>query len=108
MRAAVAVEVLYFDGCPNWPETVALIEAMATELGVEAAVELVLVRDPESAVEHRFLGSPTVRVNGLDVEPGAETRTEFVLACRLYAAATGLRGLPDEHWIRDALVSAPR
>ncbi|HET8892570.1 MAG TPA: hypothetical protein VFM96_00535 [Gaiellaceae bacterium] len=48
----------------------------------------------------RFLGSPTVRVNGRDVEPGADEREGFAFGCRVYANGAGL---PDERLVRDAL-----
>jgi hypothetical protein len=51
----------------------------------------------------RFLGSPTVRVDGRDVEPGADERDEFALACRVYRTQDGLRGQPDPEWITAAL-----
>ena len=54
----------------------------------------------------RFLGSPTIRVDGRDVEPGADERDEFVLACRIYRTPAGLRGEPAEAWVRDALLAA--
>lgn len=54
----------------------------------------------------RFLGSPTVRVNGRDVEPGAEERTDYVLACRVYRGEAGFSGQPDERWVREALAEA--
>jgi hypothetical protein len=60
------------------------------------------VHDAEAAAPLRFLGSPTIRVDGHDVEPGADDRTEYVFACRLYRSEGGVRGEPDEQWIRDA------
>ena len=51
----------------------------------------------------RFLGSPTIRVNGRDIEPGADARSEFTLACRVYRTDSGFSGQPDDRWLRDAL-----
>ena len=109
MRGGVSnprVDILYFDGCPNWQETRALVERIAEELAVEPAVRLFEVRDGDAAIEHRFLGSPTVRVDGADVEPGAEARRDFVFACRVYRTESGFSGQPDEAWIRAALAQA--
>lgn len=97
------VEILYFDGCPNHEAARATVERLAAELDVETAVRLVRVGDAESAERERFLGSPTVRVDGRDVEPGANARDGSVLACRVYRTASGMAGTPDERWIRDAL-----
>ena len=97
------VEILYFDGCPNHEATRALVERVAVELDLDAKTELVEVSDPQTANAMRFLGSPSVRVDGRDVEPGAESRTEYVLACRVYRGEHGPSGQPDERWVRAAL-----
>jgi hypothetical protein len=100
------VVILYFEGCPNHEPARALVERVASELRVEPAIQLVEVADAASAAELRFLGSPTVRVEGCDVEPGADERDEFVMACRVYRTERGLAGQPEEAWIRDALAGA--
>ena len=100
------VDILYFDGCPNHEATRALVERVAAELDLEPEIELVHVRDADAASEPRFLGSPTVRVDGRDVEPGAEERGDFLFSCRVYRGKRGLSGQPDAGWIRDALAEA--
>jgi hypothetical protein len=100
------VELLYFDSCPNHVETRALVERVAAELEIELDFELVEVPDTEAAARLRFLGSPTVRVAGRDVEPGAEERSDFVLSCRVYRTERGFAGHPDAGWIRIALMDA--
>lgn len=107
-RASVnaKVEILYFDGCPNHEGARELVERVAGELGVTASIEMVSVETSDDAQRLRFLGSPTVRVNGRDLEPGAEQRTEYIHACRVYRHATGFAGQPDEQWLRDALLTS--
>lgn len=100
------VEILYFEGCPNHEATRVLVERVAAEFELHAQAELVEVPDGEAARAMRFLGSPTVRVDGRDVEPGAEDRTEYVLACRVYQSEHGFSGQPDERWVRAALAAA--
>jgi hypothetical protein len=60
-----------------------------------------LVQDVETAQRLKFLGSPTVRVNGIDIEPAAQSQTEFGLMCRRYAG-----GVPSNELIRAAVRSA--
>ena len=100
------VEILYFDGCPNHEGARELVEHVADELSLRPQIELVRVDHADDAAKLRFLGSPTVRVEGRDVEPGAEERHEFVFSCRVYRSERGLSGQPDEAWIRDALRKA--
>lgn len=97
------VEILYFDDCPNWPTVATVVDRLARELGVATDVRLVRVAGEEEAQRLRFLGSPTVRADGRDVEPGAGERHDFALACRVYRADEGFRGLPPERWLRAAL-----
>ncbi len=97
------VEILYFDGCPNYRTARDLVERLSAEAGVEAEIRMVEVPDVETAERLRFLGSPSVRVDGRDVEPGADDRDQFMLACRVYMLASGVSGQPDERWLRNAL-----
>jgi hypothetical protein len=100
------VEILYFDGCPNHEGALALVERVAGDLGLEPEIRLVNVPDQEAADRVRFLGSPTVRVGGRDVEPGADERSEYVFSCRIYRSEHGFAGQPQESWVRDALAPA--
>ena len=100
------IEILYFDGCPNHEAAQALVERVAAEFQLDTMPNLVQVPNLAAATTMRFLGSPTVRVNGRDVEPGAEERTDYVLACRVYRSESGFSGQPDERWIREALAKA--
>ena len=100
------VEILYFDGCPNHEPARELVEQVTAELGLQAAIGLVEVADADAATRLRFLGSPSVRVDGRDVEPGADERSDFVLSCRVYRSERGLAGQPEADWIRSALSAA--
>ena len=68
------IEVLYFENCPNHVPTLERIHQVLREEGCDAEVREVLVPDVETARNVRFLGSPTVRVNGIDIEPNAGTK----------------------------------
>ncbi len=100
------VEILYFAGCPNHEAARALVERIAADLRIEPQIDLVEVSGLAAARALRFLGSPTVRVNERDVEPGAEKRNDFVLSCRVYRTEHGLGGQPAEALVREALARA--
>lgn len=102
--AGVPIEILSFDGCPNRESSVELVERIVRETGVNARIDVVDVVDEETARERRFLGSPTILVAGRDIEPGAEKRSDYNVSCRVYRTDTGLRGEPEERWVRDALL----
>lgn len=97
------VEVLTFEGCPHAEPALKLVERVVAESGAGATVRRVDVADSEAAAAQRFLGSPTIRVNGRDIEPGVDERDEYALSCRVYRTESGLKGEPDERWLRDAL-----
>jgi hypothetical protein len=97
------VEILYFEGCPSHEPARALVERLADELRVDPEIRLVEVADLDEALELRFLGSPTVRVDGVDVEPGAEARRDFALSCRIYCGERGVGEQVQEVWVRAAL-----
>jgi hypothetical protein len=100
------VDILYFEDCPNLAAARALVERIAGELGVVTDIRLIEVGDPGAAVDLCFLGSPTIRIDGQDVEPGADQRDDFTFGCRVYSGRQGLSGRPDEAWIREALKAA--
>ncbi len=95
------LEVLYFDGCPSHEQLMPTLRELA------AAHDAELVQSPVETTEHaqeaRFLGSPSVRVDGRDVEPDADTRTDYGLKCRLYRSSAGQSGQPPQEWIERAL-----
>lgn len=96
------VEVLSFTGCPNAEPALALVQRVSAELGIDADVETIEVQNADQAGNLRFLGSPSIRVNGRDVEPGADSRSDFAFSCRVYSSESGLKGQPDERWLREA------
>ena len=103
LQPSVLVELLGFAGCPNVAPALAMIDRVAGELDVAVAVEWIEIADAEGAAGARFLGSPSIRVNGRDIEPGADQRTEFSYSCRTYPTPRGRAGVPAEAWVRAAL-----
>ena len=100
------IEVLYFDGCPNHEPALDRVREALKEEGVSAEVSEVNVPDDATVGAIGFLGSPSIRVNGLDVEPDARTSKEFGMMCRTYPDAGKRVGLPSRELIRTALREA--
>jgi hypothetical protein len=65
--------------CPATPGAIRLVKDVAGKLGISIALERLLVDTPEKAEALAFLGSPTVQVDGRDIEPEARSRTDFGL-----------------------------
>jgi hypothetical protein len=67
------VELLFWDGCPSHPRALADLRAAMAELGLDPATVLVREVDTDQRAEReRFVGSPTIRIDGEDVEPPGE------------------------------------
>jgi hypothetical protein len=97
------VELLYFDGCPSYADLLPRLRDLVAAEGIQDEVELRRVETPEEAERKRFLGSPTVRIDGEDVDPTADGREDFGLECRLYRGDGGLARTPPDEWIRAAI-----
>jgi len=71
------VKVASLEKCIATDRTILLINEVAKEMGVEIDFEHVIVRTLEDANAHRHIGSPTVQINGLDIDPGARAINQF-------------------------------
>ena len=78
------VELLYLDGCPSSERFLPGLRELVQLAGVGAELELRRIDSVDAAVRERFLGSPTVRVDGRDVDPTSGGREDFGQECRLY------------------------
>ena len=99
------VEVLVVDGCPNLAPAVEHVREEIARSKVPADVRIVHVHGDDDAQRLRFLGSPTVRVDGHDVDPTAEGRTDFGVQCRVYAIEGRYAGSPTVESIAAALTA---
>ncbi len=74
---SVNVRVLYIKDCANTPPTVRLIERVAQDMGIPVQIDEVSVTSQEQAEALRFLGSPTVQIDGQDIDPAARHLSDF-------------------------------
>jgi hypothetical protein len=99
------IELLYFDGCPNHAAFLPRLRELLARAGVpDARVRQHRMESEAAARREHFLGSPTLRIDGVDVDPGAAERTDYGLKCRLYHSDEGLRGVPPDAWVLRALL----
>lgn len=99
----LTIDLLYFDGCPSYRQAWNDILDLLVEEKIDASVRLFAVEDLERAHELSFAGSPTIKVNGRDLE---DYHGDGVMACRMYQENNG-KGWPSKKLlgekIRDAL-----
>ncbi len=99
------IEVLYFEGCPNHAPAMEMVRRVVVREGIEAQVVPIDVRDVETAMAVRFLGSPSIRVNGVDIEPGRQDDPPF-FGCRTYVVKGMTVGVPPDGWLSEAVRAA--
>ncbi len=98
------VELLHVADCPGHQALLPRLRALLDDAGVATSLTVTEVHDDADAVRRGFLGSPTVRVAGVDVDPSPPVAVG--LQCRLYVTADGLRDTPPEEWVWAALRAA--
>jgi hypothetical protein len=98
------IEILYFDDCPNWRFTNALVGQVADDLGLTPVIRQTRVESDEAAQRLSFRGSPTVLINGVD--PWVNPDAPVGLSCRIYRTDSGFAGSPSEVQLRDAIGEA--
>ncbi len=97
------IELLWIDDCPNHEAAEQLIRDVLHERGEWGVIVRLKVSGDAAAEALRFPGSPTIRVNGRDIEPGWGDTGDYALRCRVYPTREGLRGLPEREWIVEAI-----
>lgn len=95
----MSVEMLHTEACPNAIEYLPRLRELVAGADITQPVRVRIITSSEQAMRERFLGSPTIRVNGLDVDPTAGQRRDYGLSCRLYTRPDGLRGTPSDDWV---------
>ena len=99
------IELLWWEGCPSYPEALHQLRDILDEEGVLEEVDLVQVHDDEQARRERFQGSPTIRMDGEDLFPPGEGEGEpYSLTCRVYRLGDGrISPTPDPEHVRQAV-----
>ena len=95
-------ELLWFSGCANHPAARRMLEEVIATFAPGTPIADVDATDPATAEHVRFPGSPTIRIDGLDIDPTYVDPGDYTPRCRLYRTASGLRGLPERRWIEAA------
>lgn len=98
------IELLYDPDCSSPETALARVRRVLETEGVAFEITVTAVTSQEQAVANRFLGSPTIRIGGADIEPGSEGRDDYALTCRAYRRVDGrITPTPPEQLIRDAV-----
>ena len=97
------VELYYFDGCPSWHQALDnLKDAMRLE-HMSEGVGMIQVTDDADARTKRFIGSPTIRIDGVDAEGASAETGGYAYGCRVYNDGGRVVGWPSVELLRQAL-----
>ncbi|MCH8223095.1 MAG: DUF2703 domain-containing protein [Chloroflexi bacterium] len=100
------IELQWFEGCPNHHAAREILDDVLAAKNVDAKVELIEVPDLETGERVKFPGSPTIRINGVDVDPDYEDTGDYTPRCRVYMTPDGYKGVPEREWIEVAVETA--
>lgn len=99
------VRFLYFKGCPHAEPALNLLKEVLKEKGIKEEIEIIEINSKEDAEKYHFLGSPTIQINGLDIEK--ERRNDLpAMGCRVYKTKDGYSGVPPKEMIEKAIEEA--
>ncbi len=100
----VKIDFLFWKKCPSHPITWERLQAVLNRLELQAELDRVEIHTDKDAVQHAFPGSPTIRINGQDIDPEGAREQRVGLSCRIYHDATGrTTPIPPEELIQRAL-----
>jgi hypothetical protein len=102
----MTLDLLYLAGCPNHDLAVELVCSVLETEGLSAEVRQILIKNDDDARAHGFPGSPTVRVNGRDIEDVSSQQLLIGFACRTYLVEGKSQGLPPRSWLEQAVRAA--
>ena len=95
------IDLLYFDGCANWQDGLENLNTALEREGINAEINLVRVGDNTEAAKLKFLGSPSFRVDSVELWP--EQRNNYNLSCRMYPTPEGIKGAPTVEMLQEKL-----
>jgi hypothetical protein len=99
----VKIELYFWEECPSYPEAIELLQEVLDEREIETPIEVREVRSHEEALELDFRGSPTIRIDGRDVDPAGATAPPG-LTCRVYRLPDGRASpVPSRQQLEEAL-----
>jgi len=102
----VHIQFLYFDGCPSHEKALARLRQVMAAEGVSAPIAITQVETDEQAETWHFTGSPTILIDGQDIDP-PPVEAQSALTCRVYILPDGRYSpLPAPETIRKALRAA--
>lgn len=101
----MVIRVLTFEGCPHGEAAADLVEKTVRDLHLKADIKAIQVKSESEARRYQFLGSPSIQVDGQDIERKRRNEAPS-FACRVYRTPNGITGVPPRELLVDAIREA--
>jgi hypothetical protein len=102
------IEILYINGCPSIDQAKSVVESALKDLGADAELTIRVIKDEKEARENGFLGSPTILIDGQDIEPHRRYEKP-VWGLRTYRTTQGEeKSVPPKSWVTAGILRALR
>ena len=79
MNEPITIELLFAEGCASGQQTLDLVEKSLAAQGIDVEIKKTIVHSEDQVRRLNFLGSPTIRINGVDIEPETANRSDYSL-----------------------------
>lgn len=100
------IKFLYYEDCPSHESGLERLKQVMAENNIQADIEIIKVGTDEQANDLKFIGSPTIRVDGVDIDPPPDD-APYNLTCRVYRLEDGrFSPLPSPEMIKRSLQQA--
>ncbi|MGF7398962.1 hypothetical protein EDC21_1044 [Thermohydrogenium kirishiense] len=99
------ISFLYFEGCPNSDSAIKLLKEVLSEKNIKDDIDIIKIESEEDAYRYKFLGSPSIHINGEDIEK-ERRNDEPLYGCRVYKTIDGHSGIPSREMILYAINEA--
>ena len=100
------ITLLLTESCTHRDDARALVDAAIVETAIDADLEVITVRTDEEARQAKVLGSPSIRVDGRDIEYGEQEPAETQPGCRYYNSPAGWMPIPEKGLLVRAIEGA--
>lgn len=101
------IRLFHNTACHAWQKAGSELKQALKTAGIQADYQVVLIKSQAEAEKYKFPGSPTIQIDGKDIDPAAAQATQFsVEACRPYFWQGKAYDFPPAEMVVSALKSA--
>lgn len=101
------IQLLYFPECPSYKEAALRVRKVLDDENIFADIELISINSEADVMKWYFFGSPTILIDGVDIDSETIKNQTPALTCRIYQWEDGRHSpLPSEQMIRSAVKKA--